>query len=100
MSLMGKLKFNTTEEEKTRVLRQFDGSGILVIRNPFKAIVSYRNFMHGGMKGKAPPENFMGPGTVRIGREQIVRMFCENIKLGCIQDGTGLSIAVFEAGRQ
>lgn len=49
----------TTEQLIYRDLEKFDGNGILVIRNPFKAILSYRNFALGGnMAGMAPPEAF------------------------------------------
>lgn len=49
----------TTEELLYRELKKFDGNGILLIRNPFKAILSYRNFAFGGdMAGMAPQEAF------------------------------------------
>ena len=36
--------------------------GILILRNPFSAIRSYRNFDTGGMQGKAPNSAFEGIG--------------------------------------
>jgi len=39
-------------------IRQCDGDGILLIRNPFKAIISYRNFAFGYMSGMAPASAF------------------------------------------
>ncbi|KAI9559232.1 hypothetical protein GHT06_016021 [Daphnia sinensis] len=43
-----------------RTLEKFEGKGILLIRNPFKAIQSYLNFEHGGMTGLAPKSAFLG----------------------------------------
>lgn len=45
-----------------RTLQKFEGKGILLIRNPFKAIQSYLNFVHGGMTDLAPKSAFEGKG--------------------------------------
>ena len=42
----------------TETVTQFDGNAIFVIRNPFKAIISYRNFEFGVMSGMAPSDAF------------------------------------------
>jgi len=42
----------------TETVTQFDGNAIFVIRNPFKAIISYRNFQFGVMSGMAPADAF------------------------------------------
>lgn len=45
----------TGEARRRQEIEAFNGDGILVIRNPFKAILSYRNFAFGGnMAGMAP----------------------------------------------
>ena len=46
---------------RTQTLDHFDKKGILIIRNPFKAILAYRNFRFGGMQGMAAKEKFEGP---------------------------------------
>lgn len=51
-------------EDRTRALEKFERKGILLIRNPFKAIMSYRNFQYGGMKGLAPSRAFKGKGMI------------------------------------
>ena len=48
---------------RTHSLDRFNRKGILIIRNPFKAILAYRNFRFGGMAGMAPKEKFEGPGN-------------------------------------
>ncbi|XP_057369211.1 sialate:O-sulfotransferase 2-like [Daphnia carinata] len=63
----------STEQRIHQEVDQFRGDGILVIRNPFKAILSYRNFAFGGnMAGLAPVEAFsQGLEPVRIGNRKI-----------------------------
>uniref|UniRef100_A0A0N8CLT7 Rna-binding protein n=3 Tax=Daphnia magna TaxID=35525 RepID=A0A0N8CLT7_9CRUS len=63
----------STEKRIHQEIDQFRGDGILVIRNPFKAILSYRNFAFGGnMAGLAPVEAFsQGLEPVRIGDRKI-----------------------------
>uniref|UniRef100_A0A0P5B7E5 Rna-binding protein n=1 Tax=Daphnia magna TaxID=35525 RepID=A0A0P5B7E5_9CRUS len=63
----------STEKRIHQEVEQFRGDGILVIRNPFKAILSYRNFAFGGnMAGLAPVEAFsQGLEPVRIGDRKI-----------------------------
>jgi hypothetical protein len=48
------------EALRTKTLDEFKGKGILIIRNPFKAIRSYRNFDFTGMVGAAPESAFSG----------------------------------------
>ena len=49
-------------KNRTQVLDEFKGKGILILRNPFSAIRSYRNFDTGGMQGSAPESAFKGIG--------------------------------------
>ena len=41
-------------------LEHYNGKGILIIRDPYKAIKSYRNFQFGGMTGLALDSAFQG----------------------------------------
>lgn len=52
--------YNLPEANKTEVINSFGGKGILIIRNPFKAIRSYRNFEFTGLTGAAPESVFQG----------------------------------------
>ena len=52
------------EANRTHTLEQFNKKGILIIRNPFKAIPSYRNFGYTGMMGAAPKSAFEGKGII------------------------------------
>nr|CAH0104681.1 unnamed protein product [Daphnia galeata] len=63
----------SSEKRLNQEVEHFRGDGILVIRNPFKAILSYRNFAFGGnMAGLAPAEAFsQGLGPVKIGDRRI-----------------------------
>jgi hypothetical protein len=63
----------SSDKRLNQEVEQFRGDGILVIRNPFKAILSYRNFAFGGnMAGLAPAEAFsQGPGPIVIGTRRI-----------------------------
>ena len=45
-----------------KTLNDFQGKGILLIRNPFKAIQSFLNFLYGGMQGTAQKDQFEGEG--------------------------------------
>ena len=47
---------------RTHTVNQFDGRGILILRDPFKSIKSYRNFDYAGMQGVAPTDSFAGKG--------------------------------------
>ena len=49
-------------ENRTHQLQEFNRQGILLIRNPFKAIITYRNYDFGGFKAVAPKESFEGVG--------------------------------------
>ena len=46
-------------------VRAFGGRAILLIRNPYEAIISYRNFLYGGHTGFAPYARFHGPGKLQ-----------------------------------
>ncbi len=63
----------SSDKRLNQEVEHFRGNGILVIRNPFKAILSYRNFAFGGnMAGLAPAEAFsQGPGPIVIGTRRI-----------------------------
>ena len=63
----------SSEKRLNQEVEHFRGDGILVIRNPFKAILAYRNFAFGGnMAGLAPAEAFsQGLGPVKIGNRRI-----------------------------
>lgn len=50
------------EANRTQTLNEFEGKGILILRNPFSSIRSYRNFDSGGMQGMAPDTAFKGKG--------------------------------------
>ncbi|XP_046642445.1 WSC domain-containing protein 2-like [Daphnia pulicaria] len=54
--------YRLPEAQRTKTLEEFKGKGILIIRNPFKAIRSYRNFEYSGMVGAgvAPENAFTG----------------------------------------
>ncbi len=52
--------YSLPEAQRTKTLEEFKGKGILIIRNPFKAIRSYRNFEYTGMVGAAPENAFTG----------------------------------------
>ena len=58
-SLDGNL-YTMARSDLSITLNKFKSKGILVIRNPFKAIQSYLNFIYGGMKGTAPSSAFKG----------------------------------------
>ena len=42
--------------------QDFEGRGILIVRNPYDAILSTHNFLYAGHHGKAPKENFKRKG--------------------------------------
>ena len=47
--------------EKTS-FQDFDERGILIVRNPYEAILSTHNFLYGGHHGKAPKDNYKRKG--------------------------------------
>ena len=55
---------------RTQTLDQYKRKGILIIRNPYSAIRSYRNFRFGGMQGKAAESAFQGPS------KHFLKIFC------------------------
>ena len=46
--------------DKKKEVMEFSGRGILLIRNPYHALVAYRNYKYGGHTGYAPVEKFKG----------------------------------------
>ncbi|XP_065348218.1 sialate:O-sulfotransferase 2-like [Cloeon dipterum] len=50
-----------TAEQKRAELTLFKGRGVLLLRNPYEAIISYRNYLYGGHTGFAPYDSFRGP---------------------------------------
>ena len=52
--------FYLPEANRTHTINEFEGKGILILRNPFASIRSYRNFDSGGMQGMAPEAAFEG----------------------------------------
>ena len=42
--------------------QDFGGRGILIVRNPYDAILSTHNFLYGGHHGTAPKDNFKRKG--------------------------------------
>ncbi|KAK4007148.1 hypothetical protein OUZ56_012309 [Daphnia magna] len=42
------------------VRQQYDGRGVLLLRNPMDVAFAYQNWVYGGKTGKAPPEAFKG----------------------------------------
>lgn len=50
-------------ENRTLMLNTYDGKGILLLRNPFRAIIAYRNFQSGNMTGAAQISDFEGKGN-------------------------------------
>ncbi len=42
------------------VHQQYDGRGVLLLRNPMDVVFAFQNWVHGGKTGKAPPEAFKG----------------------------------------
>lgn len=52
--------YNLLDSNRTYTLDKFKSKGILIIRNPFEAIHSYRNFAFTGMTGAAPETAFTG----------------------------------------
>jgi hypothetical protein len=50
------------DEQKKSEIAVFKGKGILLLRNPYDALLSYRNFLYGGHTGFAPYASFRGPG--------------------------------------
>jgi hypothetical protein len=44
------------------LFQDFGGRAVLVLRNPYDAILSTHNFLYAGHHGKAPVENFAREG--------------------------------------
>ena len=43
--------------------QDYGGRGILILRNPYAAILSDHNFLYAGHHGKAPAENYKRKGA-------------------------------------
>ena len=50
--------------ERDNADNQFKGNILLIIRNPYKALISLRNHEVTNQTGHAPNSSFIGPGTV------------------------------------
>ena len=54
------------EPKSTRKLnnhqKELNSTAILLIRNPFRAIIGHRHLDEGGHTGHAPLKSFVGPG--------------------------------------
>ncbi|CAH0394429.1 unnamed protein product [Bemisia tabaci] len=50
--------------EKTAEVSLFNGRAILLLRNPYEALLSYRNYLYGGHTGFAPNNKFRGRDPV------------------------------------
>jgi len=48
----------THDASPFHVQKDFQGRGVLIIRNPYEAILSCHNFMYGGHHGQAPTSNY------------------------------------------
>ena len=46
--------------------------GLVIVRNPFKALISHRHLDIGGHTGYAPKSQFQGPGETLVGLVLIV----------------------------
>jgi len=51
----------THDASKHHVTKDFGGRAIIIVRNPYDAILSTHNFMYAGHHGKAPARNFARP---------------------------------------
>jgi hypothetical protein len=52
----------THDSNKHHVLKDFGGRAILILRNPYDAILSTHNFMYAGHHGRAPARNYARGG--------------------------------------
>ncbi|XP_023713195.1 WSC domain-containing protein 2-like isoform X1 [Cryptotermes secundus] len=58
--------------QRTAEVKLFRGRGILLLRNPYEALLSYRNFLYGGHTGFAPHSQFKGPEWERFASQLAV----------------------------
>ena len=57
-------KVSSAEKRKAyNHMRELNSTAILLIRNPFKAIIGHRNLDEGGHTGHAKEKSFQGSGT-------------------------------------
>ncbi|XP_076054693.1 uncharacterized protein LOC143033305 isoform X2 [Oratosquilla oratoria] len=54
----GRTVAQKTHESNPTHVKDFNGTGILIIRNPYRAILSHHNFIFGGHTGFAPVSNY------------------------------------------
>ena len=54
----------THDASRAHVQDDFGGRAILVVRNPYAAILSTHNFLYAGHHGRAPEGNFRRKGTL------------------------------------
>ncbi len=88
--------YSLAQTNRTHSLERFHNKGVLIIRNPFEAIVAYRNFGAGGMKGVASKEEFQGPGEW-LSRRFARRSFPATVSIKTGWDGfVARSIASWE----
>lgn len=52
----------THDASQDHVQKDFGGRAIIILRNPYEAILSNHNFVYAGHHGVAPIENFKRPG--------------------------------------
>ncbi|XP_068082080.1 uncharacterized protein [Anabrus simplex] len=58
--------------QRAAEVKLFRGRGILLVRNPYEALLSYRNFLYGGHTGFAPHNKFIGPEWERFASQLAV----------------------------
>ena len=51
-----------THDAGPQHIATFDSGAILVLRNPYDAVLSFHNFIYGGHTGFAPSNNYQRPG--------------------------------------
>ena len=47
-------------------IAEFNRTGILMIRNPYKAILSFHNYLYGGHTGFSPTANYLKKGNLQL----------------------------------
>ena len=43
-------------------VKRFNRSAIVIVRNPYRAVLSFHNYLFGGHKGMAPSSNYLRKG--------------------------------------
>lgn len=82
------------------------GTGIVLIRNPFRVLYSFRNYNVMGLWGHADATKFTGPGILQSSSGNIQKFYFHNKTvfliinyLTFIQNGMSMSIFQFNYGR-